>query len=147
MYLRLGGMHALMSFVGSIGTLMKESGLEDILFQVFGGVPKMLTGKKFPQNVRALRILAEETLRVPFENHDFESVDDLTNALKQISSESKTSKLWVDVIIRPVFLMMTFTKAEREGDWLLHLRTFRKMLPYFFAAGHVNYARYGLYYL
>ena len=43
--------------------------------------------------------------------------------------------------------MMAFTKAEREGDWLLHLRTFRKMLPYFFAAGHVNYARYGLYYL
>ena len=103
MYLRLGGMHALMSFVGSIGTLMKESGLEDILSQVFGGVPKMLTGKKFPQNVRALRILAEETLRVLFENHDFESVDDLTNALKQISSESRTSKLWVDVIIRPVF--------------------------------------------
>ena len=34
MYLRLGGMHALMSLVGSIGTLMKESGLEDILSQV-----------------------------------------------------------------------------------------------------------------
>ena len=37
--------------------------------------------------------------------------------------------------------------AEREGDWLLHLATFKKMLPYYFAAGHVNYARYGLYYL
>ena len=38
-----------------------------------------------------------------FENHDFESVGDLTNALKQISSESRTSKLLVDVVIRPVF--------------------------------------------
>ena len=38
-------------------------------------------------------------------------------------------------------------QAEREDDWLLHLATFRKMLPYYFAAGHVNYARYGLYYV
>ena len=37
--------------------------------------------------------------------------------------------------------------AEREGDWFLHLATFTKMLPYYFAAGHVNYAMYGLYYL
>ena len=37
--------------------------------------------------------------------------------------------------------------AEREGDWLHHLATFKMMLPYYFAAGDVNYARYGLYYL
>ena len=48
MYLRLGGMHALMSFVGAIGTLMAKSGLSDILTEVFGGVQKMLSGKKFP---------------------------------------------------------------------------------------------------
>ena len=37
MYLRLGGMHALMSFVGAIGSLMTESGLSDVLSEVFGG--------------------------------------------------------------------------------------------------------------
>ena len=52
MYLRLGGMHALVSFAGAVGSLMAESGLSDILSEVFGGVPKMLSGKKFPQNVR-----------------------------------------------------------------------------------------------
>ena len=52
-----------MSFVGAIGSLLAESGLSDILSEVFGGVPKMLSGKKFPQNVRALRMLAEEVLR------------------------------------------------------------------------------------
>ena len=49
--------------------------------------------------------------------------------------------------MKPVLLMMSYIRAEREGDWLLHLATFRKMLPYYFAARHVNYARYGLYYL
>ena len=43
MYLRLGGMHALMSFAGAVGSLMAESGLSDILSEVFGGVPKMLS--------------------------------------------------------------------------------------------------------
>ena len=43
--------------------------------------------------------------------------------------------------------MMAFIRAEREGDWPLHLFAVHKMLPYFFASGHVNYARYGLYYL
>ena len=43
--------------------------------------------------------------------------------------------------------MMMYIGAEREADWCLHLTAVKEMLPYFFAAGHVNYARYGLYYL
>ena len=30
---------------------MADTGLSDIMVSVFGGVLKMLTGKKFPQNV------------------------------------------------------------------------------------------------
>ena len=41
---------------------------------------------------------------------------------------------------------MMFVRAERETDWPLYLATYRQMLPYF-AARHVNYARYGLCYL
>jgi len=147
MFLCLGGMHALMSFVGAIGSLMADSGLSDVLSEVFGGVPKMLSGKKFPQNVRALRMLSEEVLRSLFADHQFENVDDLMKALDQTARESRTVKLWVEVLVKPVLLMMSYIRAEREGDWLLHLATFRKMLPYYFAARHVNYARYGLYYL
>ena len=58
--LRLGGMHMLMSFVGAIGTPMAGSGLEEILKSTFAGCQKMLTRKKFPQNVRALHIVLEE---------------------------------------------------------------------------------------
>ena len=43
--------------------------------------------------------------------------------------------------------MMLFCRAEKEADWPLHLRAVSLMIPYFFAAGHHNYARYGLYYL
>jgi hypothetical protein len=42
---------------------------------------------------------------------------------------------------------MLFVRAEQEGEWPLHLYAVSKMLPYFFAAGHQNYARYGLYYM
>ena len=61
--LRLGGMHTQMSFIESICSLMAESGLYELLNSTFAGVQKMMTGKKFPQNMRALRIVAEELLR------------------------------------------------------------------------------------
>ena len=58
-YLRLGGLHLLMSYVGSIGSLIAASGMTEILSEAFAGVLKMLTGKKYPDNVRALRMLVE----------------------------------------------------------------------------------------
>lgn len=145
--LRLGGMHSLMSFIGSIGTLMADTGLSDIMSAVFGGVSKMLTGKKYPQNVRALRMVAEEALRRIIQDKPLDCSDDLAQILENEASKSQTTKLWVDVLIKPVLLTMMFVRAEREGDWPLHLATYKQMMPYFFGAGHVNYARYGLCYL
>ena len=43
--------------------------------------------------------------------------------------------------------MMLFIRAEREAEWPLHLLVVKLMMPYLFAPGHLNYARYGLYYL
>jgi len=43
--------------------------------------------------------------------------------------------------------MMVYVRAEREADWPLHIQAKKFMMPCFFAAGHINYARYGLYYL
>ena len=86
-------MHFLMSFIDCIGTLMENSGLEEVLSDVFGGVSKMLTGKKFPQNVRALRMLAEEVLRGVLDFNTLESKGDLMDVLKNIAKRSKTAKL------------------------------------------------------
>jgi len=144
--LRLGGMHMLMSFARAVGSLMAESGLAEVMNEAFSGVAKMLSGKKFPQNVRALRIVAEELLRRIVQDNNMASYDELILCLDDVAS-SRTAKLWVDVVIKPVFIMMQYIRAEREGDWPLHLEAVQQMVPYFFASGHVNYARYGLYYL
>ena len=40
-----------------------------------------------------------------------------------------------------MLVLIIYVRVEREAEWSLHL------WAYFFAAGHVNYARYGLYYL
>ena len=137
----------LMSFVGSIGTLMTETGVAQILESVFGGVEKMLTGKKFPMNVRALRMVAEELLRDVIGNGQLKGHHDFMNVLEDLASKSRTAKMWLDVFIKPVLIMMLYIRAEREGDWPLHLQAVKLMMPYFFASRHVNYARYGLYYL
>ena len=60
---RLGGMHWLMSFIGSVGELMAGSGLKEILSSASAGSDKMLQGKKFPLNLRAFRFVVVELLR------------------------------------------------------------------------------------
>ena len=60
---QLGGMHWLMSFIGSVGALMASSGLKEILSREFAGSDKMIQGKKFPMNLRAFRFVVIEFLR------------------------------------------------------------------------------------
>ena len=145
--LRMGGMHFLMSYIGCIGTLMAGSGLDTLLKSAFAGVPKMLTGHKYPQNMRALRLLTEELIRPLLEDINCSSMNDLVSILDSRTKASNTTKLWVECLIKPVFLMMEFVRAERESDWLLNLATVKSMIPLFFAAGNIHYVRYGLYYL
>ena len=91
--------------------------------------------------------LVEELLRPLFTEFELESMDDLQAALDDISSKSRTAKLWTDCLIRPMFTILKYIRAEREADWALHLQTVKEMKPLFFAAGHTHYARYGLYYI
>ena len=102
----LGGMHWLTSFVVCVGTLMQNSGLEEIIKKAFASVSKMLAGKLFPMNVRALRLVVEEVFcsQIPL----MESYSDLEDYMEKISSQSKTAKLWVENLIIPVLLIMKF---------------------------------------
>ena len=38
-------------------------------------------------------------------------------------------------------LVRLFVRAERCGSWDLHIDTVKRMLPYFHAAGHLQYAK------
>ena len=42
---------------------------------------------------------------------------------------------------------MLYVRPERDYDWPSHIAAVEQMLPYMFATGHLDYARYGLYYL
>ena len=104
----LGGMHFLMDFVGCVGTLMADSGLKKIMSTTFGSVEKMLQDKTYPQNIRALRLLTEELLRPVFEkeNTRLTSMGDLEDVLGELAAQSRTTKMWVNNVINPTFLMM-----------------------------------------
>ena len=84
-------MHTLMSFVGSVGALMGNCGLEEVLKGAFGGVTRMLTGKYFPQNTGALRMVAEELLQPIISRA--ESHEDLMSILETESTKSRTANV------------------------------------------------------
>ena len=71
----------LMSFVGAVGTLMNNTGLEQLMNSAFGGVLKMLSGKKCLQNLRALRMVVEELL--PYIIPDTENYAELMAILEE----------------------------------------------------------------
>ena len=118
-YPRIGGMHWLMSFVGAVGKLMKNSVLDLLMKSASAGVEKMLIGKKFPMNVRALRIVVIKLLRSIMNNHTTE--DQFYSTLNDLARKSKLAKHWIQNLIEPVFLMMMYVRAERESDIGLYL--------------------------
>ena len=140
-----GGMHWVISFVGCIGVLIKNSGLLSWLKSALGGEEKMLTGKKFSMNFRALCFAMLELFRDYV--GEMKAFQDLANFLDACSLENMLSKNRVDILIWPVILIMMYVCAECEGNISLHLHACHKMMPYFFATGLVNYARYGICYL
>ena len=65
--------------------LMTGTSIQEILSTAFGGVLKMLTGTKYPQNVRTLiRMLVEELLRQIFTKYH----PDLQETLDAIATQS-----------------------------------------------------------
>ena len=58
----------------------------------------------------------------------------------------RTATLWIQYM-NMVDTLRTFMKAERTGNWNLHLQTVREMLPYFAAAGHNKYVKSAYLYL
>ena len=115
---RIGGMHWLISFIGSVGKLMKNSALDRLMKAAFEGVEKMLIGKKFPMNVRALRIFVIELLREIISEET--TRDKMISTLQTLSKKSLLARHWIENLIYPVFLMMIYIRAEREGEFRLH---------------------------
>lgn len=241
--LRLGGFHMQMSFLGAIGHLMADSGLQELLEVVYASnaTRHMLTGKAVSRAVRghmlvdaALHtILVEKAYNVtsgtevsvdevgmPYnvqvpttetcienqpdslqivsntvpdddnmddkQSHSKDSTDDATiqnipdlteakelydevmclevpahqvseaDVLKRIKckiedlrhtmTSRRTALLWFQYMDM-ISILQTFLKAERTGQWQLHLQSVHNMLPYFAASGHSLYAKSAYIYL
>ena len=69
---------------------------------------------------------------------------DLLGLLERISLKSRLAEHCVKNLITSVLLILLYARAEREGEFALHLHVCKEMLPYFFASGHWNYARDGV---
>ena len=61
--------------------------------------------------------------------------------------EHPVGRLWVNCLIKPTLLDLQLLRAQRDGDFPLQQVSLQAMMPYFFAAGHMNYARYITLYL
>ena len=58
----------------------------------------------------------------------------------RLRAQSRTAKLWMNYMDY-VAVLKQFIRAERYGDWELHLYALEKMLNVFAATGHLNYAK------
>ena len=66
--------------------------------------------------------------------------------LHHAQSRGRTEKLWMQYF-RCITIVKLFIRAERCGDWNLHLYSVKLMLPILHAAGHLNYAKSAQVYL
>ena len=73
-------------------------------------------------------------------------LQDIQKSNVKALQEAKTAQLWLQYM-EMVRLARQFIKAERTGNWKLHLQTVLDMLPYFAASGHNNYLKSGYLYV
>lgn len=112
---------------------MENSILVPWLKCAFAGRPKMLIGKKFPMNVRALRFTVLDLIKGFVDN--VISFDELHGKFDNISQKNILTQLWMKNLCLPVFLM--FIRAEQGGFPLplmharLHLfKTMSKLITF-----------------
>ena len=109
-YPRIDGMHWVMSFVGCIGKLMQNSGIDLVMKAAFAGVDSMLVGKKFQMNTRALWIVVVELLSMLIDKTTTQ--DDLNETLQVLQNDSQLAEHWITNLIYPVFLIMLYISVQ-----------------------------------
>ena len=57
-----------------------------------------------------------------------------------LQARSRTAKFWLQYQ-RYVNVLKSFIRAERTGNWSLHLQTLSNMINLFAATGHISYAK------
>ena len=166
-----------MSFLGSIGHVMGGSGLEELLEQIFAGnvIPHIMSGKAYSRALRGhllvhtalLTLVCEDLLKagsitkedlelmateeLPTDEEDqVESVaSKIQNAFTlwiDSRSEFETASYWIQYM-KYMEVVKQYIRAERTGNWQLHLSGVEKMLNLFAETGHIHYSKSARFYL
>lgn len=88
-----------------------------------------------------LECLGNESFIDYMNKEEFVSIKDkFMHQIEMIEEKGPTAQLWIQYW-NMLAIVKDFIKAERSGDWDLHLKGIRRMIPYFHASGHNNYAK------
>ena len=167
--LRLGEFHTLCSFLTTVSSRFRNSGLEDILIEsgivAAGSMNSVLRCTSYNKCIRAYKLMYEALRRLQIADFlDNASLDDreafkdgsaadvnsiaVAEASKRLDDyvakrcgESELYSYWQS-FIDMMGIALCFIRATRTGSFSLHLDSLREMLPWFFAYDKVNYARY-----
>ena len=119
----------------------KDDRTLDDLDNVVGEVAEKFQSKEKPEkelfqiSIRDLeRYVQEKSLSVLLKTFD------------ESMSVSKNYAFWRSYM-QVVVILLAFIRAEREGNWELHLESFAALLPWLVVYDHNNYARWGPVYL
>ena len=88
------------------------------------------------------RVTVEEAVY----NHDLVDMIARIDNFKKDLMISRTAKLWLQYL-QTIEILCMFIKAERTGNFDLHLQSVLQMLPYFTSSGHHLYAKSAYIYL
>lgn len=169
--LRLGGFHTLMSYLGSIGFIMRGSGIEEIFGSIYAenSVQKMLMGHAFSRAMRAHILLQAALIDIIIKNCNYSDSDkNFMAKLEKTNGEDYYKLINSDDFIRikDVFInkfekmkengptaqlwlqyiymidiAKQFYHAERSGNWKNVVKCTELMLPFFHSSGHYLYAK------
>ena len=68
------------------------------------------------------------------------TLQDHINHVKVNQKLARTGRLWL-MLMQIVAIIRMFIRSKRTGNWYIHLKATQDMLPYFAAAGHINYTK------
>ena len=74
------------------------------------------------------------------------SKDNLQKHSESVKISSRTAALW-NQYMNMTDILRNFIRAERTGNWALHLQSIQDMLPYLAASGHNMYTKSAMLYL
>ncbi|KAG5879205.1 hypothetical protein JTB14_030164 [Gonioctena quinquepunctata] len=148
-----GGFHKLMSFLGCIGFIMVGSGLKELFSLIYASisVEKMLLGHAYARAIRGHTLVNLALSHIILPTIDFSEDEELemeevvtsfgdlkiendvlkgalerfSEKLEEMEKHGPTAQLWIQYF-RMITLVKQFIKAERSGNWELHLSCIEK---------------------